>query len=209
LVVDHEHAAVRVASQQADSPVDRMASGQPPDPGLMAIRSAVKAHARCRKEFVLMVSSSTRHLTRQVIACNKDKLPVKTRIQKGQPQSISGYATGPGSGTYLLDPSIDGHRRLRGNKAETSTMLPASSAGIFRWIAISTPSIVVGAALVSRAVLCRAGPSRGGRRVSSRQTQAGCRAGERSSPDLDGSSLTVNPETVIHLNRPVIGILVG
>jgi len=58
----------------------------------------------------------------------QDKLLVKTFTRKGQPQSISGYATGPGSGTYLLDFSIDGHRRLRDNKAETSTMLPVIEA---------------------------------------------------------------------------------
>jgi hypothetical protein len=44
VVVDHEHAVVRVTSQRVDSRVERMASVQPPDPGLMAIRAAAKAH---------------------------------------------------------------------------------------------------------------------------------------------------------------------
>ena len=49
VVVDHEHAVVRVAAQRVDSRVERMASVQPTDPGLMAVRAAAKAHARARE----------------------------------------------------------------------------------------------------------------------------------------------------------------
>ena len=40
---------VRVAALRVDSRVERMASVQPPDPGLMAIRTAAKAHARAQE----------------------------------------------------------------------------------------------------------------------------------------------------------------
>src|ERR1700721_4445319 len=49
VVVDHEHAVVRVAAQGGDSRIERMASVQPADPGLMAIRAAAKARTRARR----------------------------------------------------------------------------------------------------------------------------------------------------------------
>src|SRR6266851_4870757 len=46
VVVDDEHAVVGIGAQRVDSRVERVASVQPPDPGLMAIRVAANAHAR-------------------------------------------------------------------------------------------------------------------------------------------------------------------
>src|SRR5579859_5031236 len=46
VVVDDEHAMVRIGAQRVDSGVERVASVQPPDPGLMAVRAAANTHAR-------------------------------------------------------------------------------------------------------------------------------------------------------------------
>jgi hypothetical protein len=46
VVADDEHAMVGIATQRVDSRIERVASVQPPDPGLMAIRAAANAHAR-------------------------------------------------------------------------------------------------------------------------------------------------------------------
>src|SRR5580693_7299987 len=46
VVADDEHAMVGIGPQRVDSRVERVASVQPPDPGLMAFRAAANAHAR-------------------------------------------------------------------------------------------------------------------------------------------------------------------
>jgi hypothetical protein len=46
VVADDEHAMVGIGAQRVDARVERVASVQPPDPGLMAIRAAADAHAR-------------------------------------------------------------------------------------------------------------------------------------------------------------------
>src|ERR1700689_4102596 len=46
VVADHEYAVVGVGPQRVDAGVERVPSVQPPDLGLMAIRSAADVHAR-------------------------------------------------------------------------------------------------------------------------------------------------------------------
>jgi hypothetical protein len=46
VVADDEHAMVRVRTERVDSGVEGVPSVQPPDPGLMTIRAAAKAHGR-------------------------------------------------------------------------------------------------------------------------------------------------------------------
>src|SRR6266571_4703974 len=48
VVADDEHAMVGIGAERVNSGVERVAAVQPPDPGLMAIRAAAKAHARAR-----------------------------------------------------------------------------------------------------------------------------------------------------------------
>jgi hypothetical protein len=43
VVADDEHAVVGIGAERVDSRVERVASVQPPDPGLMAIRAAANA----------------------------------------------------------------------------------------------------------------------------------------------------------------------
>ena len=51
---------VRIGAQRVDSGVERVASVQPPDPGLMAIRAATKVHARARERGQPLSQSSHR-----------------------------------------------------------------------------------------------------------------------------------------------------
>jgi hypothetical protein len=50
VVADDEHAVVRVSTERIDSRIEGVASVQPPDPGLMTIRAAAKAHTRARDQ---------------------------------------------------------------------------------------------------------------------------------------------------------------
>jgi len=63
VVADDEHAVVGIGAERVDSRVERVASVQPPDPGLMAIRAAAKVLAlvpRLPYQFIFLLEPSTR-----------------------------------------------------------------------------------------------------------------------------------------------------
>ena len=65
VVADDQHTIVGVSAKKVNSRVERVASVQPPDPGLMAIRAAAKAHAGAQGKGRAHVASSSDHLMYQ------------------------------------------------------------------------------------------------------------------------------------------------
>src|ERR1700726_2383492 len=74
VVADDEPAMVGVGAQRVDSRVERVASVQPVDPGLMAIRAATDAHARASDRGRTHASLPLYYLILQVKACNHNRL---------------------------------------------------------------------------------------------------------------------------------------
>jgi hypothetical protein len=71
VIADDQHAMVRVGTQRVDSRVEGVASVQPPDPRLMAIRAAANAHVRAQERRRAHGDSSFNDLSVQVQSCGK------------------------------------------------------------------------------------------------------------------------------------------